>query len=264
MPENDIAVSSGPLDGGSILAVIVIVLLAGILGGFAAYITVPRDANASEPARAAILRYIVLGVMASACVPLFLTLVQSDLVKRIFAGSGQRPFAEYLVFVGFCLLAAFSARAFLESISRRVLRDLEGVRDEQQHLQQNQQNIQQQVRETQELVVDQQGKAVEAPVIQEAVAAESLARVALPPTTPLERRALRAMSSVGFRTVGGIAEDLEMSRLKVDEVLRSLQDKGLVGERESPVANVMRWTITAAGQAVLAAGEAAAGVDVSA
>lgn len=230
-----------PLDSGSIAAVIAIIVIAGLIGGLAAYVSAPQESEIKENARNSVYRYLLLGLVASACAPLFLTLVQSDLVNRLFQGLGRRPFAEYLVFLGICLIAAFSARGFLESVSRRVLRDIENVKEEQR-------NLEQQVQTTGELV-DENAHARPVDSVERLAAATAVVEsVSLPQVGELERNALRALSTLSFRTVAGLAEDLGEARAKTKEVLESLRQKGLTTIEVGPAG--ARWKITDKGIAL--------------
>lgn len=59
---------------------------------------------------------IVCGIAAAVVVPLFLQTIQSDLMKKL----GQEEI-NYLFFAGFCLIAAFTSRSFLDSVAKQAL-----------------------------------------------------------------------------------------------------------------------------------------------
>lgn len=234
-------------DNATLATVAGIIILAGVLGGWAAYLTASPDASdANREQRKRLLRFLVVGCVASACVPLFLSLVQSDLLKAIF--DAPRPaFQQDLVLLGLCLVAAFSARAFLESVSRRILRDLEDVKEQQQ-------NLQQQVVQTAELVDEQNAQPVtpEAQARAQAEAETGLVGAAsLPTLDDLELKALRALTRMSFRTATGVASDTGVPRSRIGEILDSLAGKGLVALTTSPNTNGPRWRITPAGVSAL-------------
>lgn len=228
-------------DFSGIAIVVFIILFAGIVGGWAAYLTAGQTRDGSFKSPVSRLRFILLGVVASACVPLFLSLVQSNLVSAIFTADRAHPFEQYLVFLGLCLIAAFSARSFIDSISRRIIRELEEVKEEQE-------DIKLQVQETTELVDEQRAE----PLQQQGQAEAALVdRAAIPDTDDIERRALQALTKLTFRTATGIAADIGVPRNRIGEVLDSLHAKGLVILTQSPTTKGPRWKIAPAGIAAI-------------
>jgi len=91
-----------------------IMLFTGVLGGLA------NSLNAKKEDRDYV-RSILLGIVATLTIPLFLKIVDS----QIIADSGNLNNYNILVFTGFCVLAAFYAINFLEGLSSRILQDLE-------------------------------------------------------------------------------------------------------------------------------------------
>src|SRR5690606_12658374 len=59
-------------------------------------------------------KYVLLGIGASFLIPLFLKMLESDILSR----SGN---LNYLIFGGFCLIAAIFSRRFISSIGDRIL-----------------------------------------------------------------------------------------------------------------------------------------------
>ena len=115
-------------------AVILIMALAGAAGGIANWI-LNSGVEASRPDAAGeadinptiqlgIIGYIVVGVVASFTVPLFLSLAQSQLLTKAVQGN---EFADKLVFAGFCIIAAFSSRAFMRSVSAAWIKEVREV-----------------------------------------------------------------------------------------------------------------------------------------
>ena len=104
-----------------ILIILIIIGVTGIFGGYAGYLTDQiSSSDAGDQIKThARKRYMFLGLISAACVPLFLSLVQSSLITNIFVTQGngninQIPYSEFLIFAGICLVAALSARRFLE------------------------------------------------------------------------------------------------------------------------------------------------------
>src|SRR5258708_6961427 len=95
---------------------VVAIVCAGIFGGLVNfYLSHRTDSEDSTLSKS-----ITLGVGASFLVPLFLTTISSKLVEEIRTEPDSQS-KNILVFFGFCLVAAISSKAFIQSISKRVL-----------------------------------------------------------------------------------------------------------------------------------------------
>lgn len=231
-----------------VAAVIGIILASGLIGGVAAYLTdvaAPADGEkrASSPPW---FRFVLLGIIAAACVPLFLSLVKSRLLGDIFA-SDANPFEPILVFTGLCLIAAFSARAFIDSISRRVLQQVEQIKEKQVEVEKKTKETGEiaekaatTAKAAQETVDDQRAEPVEQ--------GKRLAALRSPAQhTPMgdeEQRVLHAVAAKTYRTVTGVTEDSGLDRSQVKAVLQALSQKGLVEPTISPSGG-LRWKLAA-------------------
>ena len=71
---------------------------------------------------------IIAGVGAAFLIPLFLRTVDSSLLSGLLSGK-EKP-EDYLVFTAFCLLAAISSKAFIQTLSDKVLREIRKTREE--------------------------------------------------------------------------------------------------------------------------------------
>ena len=111
------------------LHLIAIILGTGLLGGAAAWFSEPQAGPADPPLPTPPLkRFLFLGVVAAACVPLFLSLLKSGLIDGIFKAPANAPAYEYyLIFIGLCLIAAVSARRFIDSITAQLIKRLDQV-----------------------------------------------------------------------------------------------------------------------------------------
>lgn len=97
-----------------------IMLLSGILGGVVNYFIVFTESVEKE----VVVKYLfwkslLLGVSASFMVPLFLSTISSELLSKPIAGTFN---SDYLVLVGFCLLAAIVSKQFIESLYQKVIK----------------------------------------------------------------------------------------------------------------------------------------------
>lgn len=97
-----------------LLIIILIILFCGCFGGYLNYLhnfdTLEKD-NGIKIAR---LKYILLGIGAALLVPAFLKMISSNL-----ATSNDNN--DYLIFAGFCLIAAIFSRRFINTIGERIL-----------------------------------------------------------------------------------------------------------------------------------------------
>ncbi|HEX8651375.1 MAG TPA: YEATS-associated helix-containing protein [Pyrinomonadaceae bacterium] len=96
-----------------IALVIVVMLLAGGLGGLVNYYLGRLD----NPDKANLKESIVIGMAASFLVPLFLQMISSNLLTN-----GNNEPLNLFILAGFCLIAAISSRAFISSLSAEVIR----------------------------------------------------------------------------------------------------------------------------------------------
>ncbi len=122
-----------------------IMLSCGLLGGLANYLrTIQQVKNIPDPIQPAnqaneiniissvsdkpswwshLLTCLMLGVVASALVPLFLNSLESDLLRN-------RTDLNLLIFAGFCLLAAISSSSFIDALTQRILNQMKTIRDQ--------------------------------------------------------------------------------------------------------------------------------------
>ena len=101
---------------------IIIIIAAGILGGLANYFL---DRSERNWVAYDVLKSALLGMVASATVPLFLKIVSSSIMKDAEADALQ-----YFVFCGFCLIAAAFSNRYLQGLGDRILQELKEVKRE--------------------------------------------------------------------------------------------------------------------------------------
>ncbi len=241
--------------------VIAIILAAGVIGGWAAFLA--EEKPVEENPRRRLARFVLLGVVAAACVPLFLSLVRSQLTQgmfdQTFNSEGRRfpvYYESYLVFAGLCLIAAFSARRFIDSISKQVLRKLDEVEETAQGAAATAATARQVAHEAVEEVgaADEQTTTKLPPELQAEILTEPGLRSREIAITPVERKALKAMEKRTYRTRTGIAEDSGIARTQISEILDSLHQKKLAVPTKSPTTGGLRWIITKRGEAAVQGG----------
>jgi hypothetical protein len=104
------------------MSVIAIILLSGIVGGTINYFL-------SKPDKMDVftwMRTAFIGVGAAFLMPLFLNTISISLLSDMFKENSTHD--NYFVFSGFCLLAAISSRAFIQTLSDKVLKEAKEAR----------------------------------------------------------------------------------------------------------------------------------------
>ncbi|GMQ62670.1 YEATS-associated helix-containing protein [Vallitalea maricola] len=101
--------------------IIIIILIVGIFGGITNYLLngIKTEKKYVLKFDIELLKSIFAGIGASLLVPLFLNMISSDIIE-------QSKTNEYmlLVFIGFCLIASISSKAFIKSISDKILKEI--------------------------------------------------------------------------------------------------------------------------------------------
>jgi hypothetical protein len=101
--------------------IVAVMLVSGAVGGLVnGFLT---EGGADTPPLAW-WKHLIIGIAAAFIVPLFLNMISADLIDKILGGH-ETPL---LVLAGLCLVAAISSRGFIQSITQRLLREVEDVR----------------------------------------------------------------------------------------------------------------------------------------
>lgn len=100
-----------------IVIIIVIIIGLGAFGGWLNYLHRFDVSDHEQKDKRIIVKYIFLGIGSAILVPAFLKMIASDLIKATI------PFdnINYLIFAGFCLVAAIFSRKFITSIGEKIL-----------------------------------------------------------------------------------------------------------------------------------------------
>jgi len=117
-----VSVLPGTLDG-YMLIILLVMFIAGVLGGLANYFLRDRPADADLRERRDWLKFPLLGVVASLTVPLFLNMISSNLLEA----ARTRP-VDIFVFGGFCLIYVVASRRLFENVANRLLGQIDQVK----------------------------------------------------------------------------------------------------------------------------------------
>lgn len=213
-------------------------LFAGILGGLInSYLS---DPNIEKPL--AWWQHIIVGVGASFIVPVFLNTISSKLIADITGTEITSDIlSKLLILAGFCLLAAVSSRAFIRSMTDRLLREVSAAKKEAKEAKEQAKNA----ADIAELTVEPETLAA---------TTKSLIADTETPTievTETEKQILKAMveSRFSMRSISGIAKDSGLSAPTVNSSLGNLLAKALVSEGRNKEGQ-LRWYATALGRQV--------------
>lgn len=119
---------TGPSFNQHLVILGVIILLAGIVGGYTGYLIEKNKYIVSSPEALASYRaeirkklvyFIVTGCSAALLIPLFLSTISSQLMSE-----AQKDPLKYFVFGGFCLLVAVFSKQFISTLSEKLIKDL--------------------------------------------------------------------------------------------------------------------------------------------
>ena len=217
-----------------------VILLCGVLGGTARYLAYLDDIKEDFDSTAWA-RYSLLGIVAAAIIPLFLEVVSvgvnEGLVAKLLQATAPSQDVNGLVLIGFCLLAGFYSRNFIESVADGTIKKADKAVA-------TASNALREAKEAAETVSEVQSDAIES-AAQEARAGQD---VDVP-----ELAVLRAMRDSGYKRPwpSTLAEKTEFDEPQVKEILSKLENKGLVQQRRSSDEGKERWRIRTWGQAVL-------------
>lgn len=227
----EVASLSGSLDS-YMLIVLLIMIVAGVLGGVANYFLSDRqnDANPRDWGK-----YPILGVIAALTVPLFLNMISSNLLEA----ARTRP-VDFFVFAGFCLIYVVASRRVFENAANKLLNQMDQMKREMVQIKQQRPEAPAPVfRDEPAAVADMPLPAVKPEVIKESLSYNDI-------------EILRALSEdsyvygnlVGLTDKTGLARELVSSRLTV---LKSL---GIIETRINDK-NVLHWFVSPKGKQTL-------------
>lgn len=224
---------------GYMLLIMLIMVVAGLLGGVANSFLSERSADAG---RRDWLRYPALGVIAALTVPLFLNMISSNLLEA----ARSRP-VDIFVFAGFCLIYVVASRRLFENVANKLLFQVDQVRREVAQIRQQRREIY--------------------PPLREEAAPPAEAGVAAPRGEPVREalsyndiEILRAIGEENFvyGNLTGLAEKTGLARDLVSLRLTVLKNIGVIETRINEK-SVLHWYVSPKGKQML--GDILAGQD---
>ena len=188
---------------GHLIHLVVIMIACGAIGGIASYFASEIPPEESSP----VVKRIALGIAAAFVVPLFLNMISSSILV-----DSEQSRANSLVFAGLCIVAAFSSKALLETVSKKILDKVQSVEQKQQDLE----------AEIEPLIA----KETEPQPNQQAVQFDVEVRED-------ELAVLRALANRKYarRYVSGVASEAGISDVRAVYLLTTLKEKNLVASK---------------------------------
>jgi len=220
------------------IQILLIMLSCGGLGGYAAWLLAPDVEGQDVGIRGGWKGYVAVGMIASIVVPLFLSMARSEMIADT---GGINNLSEAFIFAGFCVVAGFSARAFMTTISEKVLNEMQRkVQDADQRTEQ----MQEEVDELRDNV------RAEAPEPDPGLPDDET-QTLIEALDATQKRVLRSTGTLTMRTASGIARDAEVPRTQVSKIVEDLIAKDLAERTTSPSTGDLRFKVTPKGVAVL-------------
>ena len=218
----------------------VAIIFAGVLGGLLNFYLTRR----TEPEESSLSKSIALGIGAAFLVPLFLNTISSSILDDIRKKPDDLS-KNILVFFGFCLVGAVSSKAFIQTISRRILEEAREAKK---------------VAKAASKKASEIESAVE-PIIEKETEAESETGAAetkapLPNLNDQEYEVLQALANgeKALRTRTSLAKQTGMTHGEVSQIVERLREKNLVAKKEMKKENgakIHRWSITPKGREIV-------------
>ena len=230
----------------SVAGIIAVMGVAGATGGVVNYMFLLKEQR--EGLRSFFVS-IIGGLAASFMMPLFLRTISSNLVSNLLDTKGitdasgnfqpKGTVEDVLVFAGFCLLAAISSKAFIQTLSDKVLREAREAKDRTKELKKEVDEIEDTISPLVESE-DTQDEEIVTEAQQEFLS-----------VTETQQRILRALDSSRYtlRSPSGLARELKKERKEVLHQLEDLRDKGLVRELVRKKGGI-RWALSASGRVI--------------
>ncbi len=188
-------------------------------------------------------QHVIVGVGAAFMVPVFLNMISSRLIAEITGTEiTSDTLSKLLVLTGFCLLAAVSSRAFIRSMTDRLLQEVSSAKKEAKEAKAQAENA--------EVIAEANAKMEpERSLATEATATEAVETTPRVQVSELEQKILKAMAESKFamRSLTGIAKDAELSTAQVNRAIGELMQKQLVIEGKNRDGQ-LRWYPTAEGR----------------
>lgn len=225
-----VSVLPGTLDG-YMLAILLIMIVAGVLGGIANYFLSDRQTG-PDPRDWA--KYPVLGVIAALTVPLFLNMISSNLLEA----ARTRP-VDFFVFAGFCLIYVVASRRIFENAANRLLTQMDQMKREMSQIKQQPRETPSEPREETMPTTETPPAAPKPESVKEALSYNDV-------------EILRAVAEENYvyGNLAGLTDKTGLARELVSTRLTVLKNLGIIETRINDK-SVLHWFVSAKGKQML-------------
>lgn len=214
-----------------IFVLVAVMLMAGVFGGLVNYYMQSQY----DPDTTSLPRSLVVGIGASFLVPVVLALVNSDLITE-----SSQDATRFLIFTGFCLIAAIASRFVVTSVSDRILSEARRAREQSDRVLHELYLVQSELR----------------PLIE--TETEEDFKVETQPLTPEEEpdvTTANVLKTLGngryiFRSLGGLCQEVDADEPTMIKTLEIMVARNLAGRITGKQG--VRWHLTDAGRRLLA------------
>jgi hypothetical protein len=250
----------------SAFGLIILIISAGIFGGTINYFIAAKDAfsvvggnqdpppcendaNAKAPKFPSwkiLAANVVIGVGAAFLVPLFLATISSNLVTNLLVNSdGSGSIVDAFVFSGFCLLGAISSRAFIQTLSSKVLQEAQDANRKATKAEKRVDELKDEVKP----IIEQATEPDDDTTVEKQDI--SIQTIIPPKLSDNETAVLEALNSSKYalRSKSGIAKQIGLERSEVNSILNRLIEKNLAAGVQGK--NGVRWAMTPEGRRLI-------------
>ncbi len=214
-----------------IFVLVAVMLMAGVFGGLVNYYMQSQY----DPDTTSLPRSLVVAIGASFLVPVVLALVNSDLVAQ-----ARDDATRFLIFTGFCLIAAIASRLVVTSVSDRILAEARAARQQADRVMHELYLVQNELRPLVETETeDEQERVPEA----------------LTPDEELDVTTGNVLKTLGngryiFRSLAGLCRETNTDEATMVKTLEIMVARNLAGRILGKQG--IRWHITDSGRNMLA------------
>lgn len=210
---------------------LMIMVLSGGLGGIVNFL-LEANRESQVTKKHEIIKSIIIGISAAFLVPLFLNTISSNIIAE-----SKNDVYKLFVIAGFCLLASISSKPFIRTLSNKIMRELDDVK-----------NKVSDVKKDVETIIENE---TEQDLIDEDIIEGVNDKVNLDEKDTNRIKILKALTSskYTYRSLIGISKDIELEINEVNIALSELFAKGFVNQQ--PREKGLRFYITKEGREYL-------------
>ena len=206
--------------------IITIIISAALLGGLTNFLIVFKSTDATEEKWVNFFKSILVSLCAASTVPLFLQIISNNLLDVL--PNSIYPDKNYFILAGFCVLAAFFSKRFLEDLYEKVNRAEQKADQAKQQVE----NLENKNQEVDNETINE--KIVDIKTFKTKHTQEDIKTVV----------GAIIRSKYSWRTESGIVESTGFDKAKVEDILNLLLSAGLAESRIGMSGKTL-WKITA-------------------